>query len=168
MSNSSSSSSGGGIGRTLLWIALALTVLLLGWVTATAVRANPFYSDRDAYGVSKYHFIEQCRERLHAPNDLPLMLGPGQTKSLLTAVKETGEMHDNETLQVVTDATPSQIDQAVRPNQNSQLQLQVPVMIEFKNTAGAVRPLVPVNMQCTYDKSKIGNDRVQVVLTPGG
>lgn len=167
MSNSSSSSPSGSTGRTLLWIALALTVLLLGWVTATAARANPLYSDRGAYGVSKYHFIELCREELRAPNELPLMLGPGQTQTLLEAVKSTGEMHDNETLEVATNAAPAQIDQAVRPNQNNQLQLQLPVMIGFKNQAGAVRPLVPVNMQCTYDKTKVGKDRVQVMLTPG-
>ena len=173
MSNSSSSSSsgsasGGGAGRTALWIALALTVLLLGWVTATAVRANPIYSDRDAYGVSKYHFIELCREKLHAPNDLPLMLGPGQTQPLLTAVKGTGEMRGDDTLQVVSTATPAQTDQAVQTTGNGPLQMTLPVLIQFRSTGGATRPLVPVNMQCSYDKSKPANERLQVMLVPGG
>lgn len=162
-----SSSSGGGLGRTLLWIAIALTVLLLGWVTATAVRANPIYSDRDAYGVSKYHFIELCREELHDPNQLPLMLGPGQTQPLLTAVQGTGEMRANDTLQVVSTATASQTDQAVRPS-SGQLQMTLPVLIQFRDAAGATRPLVPVNMQCSYDKTKAANERLQVMLIPGG
>lgn len=156
------------MGRTLLWIAIALTVLLLGWVTATAVRANPIYSDRDAHGVSKYQFIELCREELHTPNELPLMLGPGQTQPLLTAVQGTGEMRANDTLQVVSTATVVQTDQAVQAGENGQLQMTLPVLIQFRDTAGATRPLVPVNMQCSYDKTKAESERLQVMLVPGG
>ena len=61
-------------GRILLWLMILLSVLLLGFVTVFTARHNPLYSDRDAYGISKYKFIEACKERLHEPNELSLNL----------------------------------------------------------------------------------------------
>lgn len=72
--------------QPLVWILGLLSLLLLGIVTAAAVSHNPLYSDRDAYGVSTYHFIEQCKEEMQRPENVkvgPVFPGqPDQRKSL--------------------------------------------------------------------------------------
>lgn len=45
MSELTSSKRHGGAGRTLLWLAILLSLLLLGFVTALSIRANPYVSN---------------------------------------------------------------------------------------------------------------------------
>ncbi|ADV68588.1 hypothetical protein [Deinococcus maricopensis] len=57
--------SGGGRGRPVLWF-----VLLASFVGATAgtiaiTKANPLYSNAERNGISKYRFIEDCKDEIH-------------------------------------------------------------------------------------------------------
>lgn len=170
MSNASStgSSGGAGRGRLLLWVVLALTLVLLSLVTATAIRNNPIYSDREAYGISKYRFIEECRERLHTPGTLPLMTGMGQVTPLDEAVKGTGAKQASQDLQVETAAEPQDIDSGLVADPQQGLQLALPVMIQLRDrNTGVVTPLAPANLRCAYDKTKQGEERLDVMLVPG-
>lgn len=88
MSKHTTSTSHGGAGRALLWVAIILTVALLGFVTATAVRANPIYSDRDANGISKYKFIEACKEIAEDTEELTVG-AMGQAIPLKTLVEQS-------------------------------------------------------------------------------
>ncbi|WP_146202713.1 hypothetical protein [Deinococcus irradiatisoli] len=54
----------GSMGRGLLWLAIVLSVALLGFVTALAIRNNPLYSDAATNGISKYKFIEFCKDKM--------------------------------------------------------------------------------------------------------
>ncbi len=54
----------GALGRGLLWLAVILTVALLSFVTALAIRNNPLYSDAATNGLSKYKFIEFCKDKM--------------------------------------------------------------------------------------------------------
>ena len=54
----------GTVGRTLLWLAILLSVALLTFVTLLAIRSNPLYSNAEANGISKYKFIEFCKDEL--------------------------------------------------------------------------------------------------------
>lgn len=54
----------GTTGKVLLWVAILLSVALLGFMTVWAVRNNPLYSNAEANGLSKYKFIEQCKDKL--------------------------------------------------------------------------------------------------------
>ena len=54
----------GAVGRTLLWVAIILSVALLSFVTLLAIRNNPLYSNAEANGISKYKFIEFCKDKM--------------------------------------------------------------------------------------------------------
>lgn len=169
MSNQNQSSAGRGKGRLLLWIVLALTVALLSFVTYTAARNNPLYSDRDAYGISKYKFIEECRERLHDPAELTLNAGPGQQIPLLDAVRQSGQVRTGESVVVETQAAPRDIVAGVQAIESGQLGLIAPVLIAVEGEDRQTRrPLGQASMQCTYDRSKPANERLNVVLGIGG
>lgn len=47
-----------------MWFSLAIGFLLLLWLSFIAIRANPLYSDANLNGISKYKFIEGCREAI--------------------------------------------------------------------------------------------------------
>ncbi|TSA81391.1 hypothetical protein FNU79_15410 [Deinococcus detaillensis] len=63
-SNQNNKGGRGTTGKVLLWVALLLSVALLGFMTVWAVRSNPLYSNAEANGLSKYKFIEQCKDKL--------------------------------------------------------------------------------------------------------
>lgn len=138
-------------GRILLWLMILLSVLLLGFVTVFTVRHNPLYSDRDAYGISKYKFIEACKERLHEPAELSLNL-QGQSVPLGQALTQANQLRQGERAVVETTATPTQIVQGVQEAAPGQLGLIVPVLIAAGN-GEARRPLAQASMQCLYDRT---------------
>lgn len=169
MSNQNQSSARGSKGRLLLWVVLALTVALLSFVTYTAVRTNPLYSDRDTYGISKYKFIEECRDRLQDPAELQLSAGPGQEIPLLDAVRQSGQVRTGESVVVETQAEPRDIVSGVQAVGGGQLGLIAPVVIAIEGEdRQSRRPLGQATMQCSYDKSKPANERLNVVLGIGG
>lgn len=68
----------GAAGRTLLWLAIILSVALLAFVTLLAIRNNPLYSNTEANGISKYKFIEFCKDELsNKLNDFAKQPGGG-------------------------------------------------------------------------------------------
>lgn len=164
------SPSSGGAGRTALWVVLALTVLLLGYVTAVAARANPIYSDRDAYGISKYRLIEECREHLFEPDNLPLTLAPGQSQPLAKTMQDMRALNAGQKLLVESTAQPKAIDDGVLPDANGNLNFSMPVMVKISDTAsGFVKPFAPLMLQCSYNKSLPDkNKRLNVMLVPMG
>lgn len=164
------SPSSGGVGRTALWVTLALTVLLLGYVMAVATRANPIYSDRNAYGISKYRLIEECREHLFEPDNLPLTLGPGQTQSLTATMQSMQALKAGQKLLVESTAEPKAIDDGVLPDANGNLNFSMPVMVKIRDTAsGFVKPFAPLMLQCSYNKAEPNeNKRLNVMLVPSG
>ena len=93
MSEHTKTTSHGGAGRALLWVALLLTLALLGFVTATAVRNNPIYSDREANGISKYRFIENCKELTHDTEELTVGAA-GQSIPLKTLIEQSAPLND--------------------------------------------------------------------------
>ena len=54
----------GAAGRTLLWAAIILSLALLSFITVLAIRNNPLYSDSATNGISKYKFIEFCKDKM--------------------------------------------------------------------------------------------------------
>jgi len=107
MSELTSSKRHGKAGRTLLWVAILLSVLLLGFVTALSIRANPYYSDRNANGVSKFEFLEECKEELAEAEQLETLRGllqqggqlqPGQTLLARIAAEPADLVNNTQTL----------------------------------------------------------------------
>lgn len=169
---------GGGAGRIGLWVALALTVALLGFVTLTAVRHNPLYSDRDAYGISKYKFLNACKEELLHPEKLPVSLGgQGQTTGLGELLTQAQQLQRGERPGVQVLSTPAQTVSSVQSipaegNAPRRWGLSVPALLVAERaatgTAGTnTRPLAQATVQCLYDRSQPQEQRLQVGLSLG-
>lgn len=57
-------------GRVLLWLAILLTLGLFSAISYFTVRNNPYYSPYNAQNViSKYRFIEKCKEKVQEQLD---------------------------------------------------------------------------------------------------
>lgn len=137
-------------GRILLWLTILLSLLLLGFVMVYTVRHNPLYSDRETYGISKYKFIEACKERLHEPAELSLNL-QGQSVPLGQALTQANQLRQGERAVVEATATPAQIVQGVQAAAPGQLGLILPVVIAAGN-GETRRPLAQATMQCLYNR----------------
>ncbi len=57
------------VGRIFLWLAIVLSLALLGFVTALTIRNNPYLSDSEANGISKYKFLEGCKTEMQKQLD---------------------------------------------------------------------------------------------------
>ncbi len=55
--------SGSSGSRIALWIAVLLTLALLGWMTVFTVSHNPYANDAARNKISKYRFIEECKRQ---------------------------------------------------------------------------------------------------------
>jgi hypothetical protein len=64
-----SSSTQSPVGRILLWVAIVISLALLGFVTALTIRNNPYLSDAQTNGISKYKFLEGCKEEMQRQLD---------------------------------------------------------------------------------------------------
>ena len=62
----SSSRSGSGAGKFWLWVAIALLVALGSYGSYAAFAANPYVSDVGRNGVSKWLFLNDCKQLLRA------------------------------------------------------------------------------------------------------
>ncbi|UBV42895.1 hypothetical protein LAJ19_01300 [Deinococcus taeanensis] len=150
MSEHTKSTSHGGAGRALLWVAILLTLALLSFVTATAVRHNPIYSDRDANGISKYRFIEECKEI--AEDSEALTVGAmGQTIPLKTLVEQSSPLKTGDELRATLDAEPREIIKATQTVEGGGWTLTAPAAISIHNGA-RVSTLGQLPMACTHDK----------------
>jgi hypothetical protein len=151
MSELTSSSRHGGVGRALLWVAVVLTLALLGFVTAVAVRSNPIYSDRAANGVSKYRFIEQCREQLEDTGELTVAAA-GQAIPLRTLVEQGGSpLKAGDQLEAALEAEPAQIIRATEPVEGGGWTLNAPATISVQS-GGRSRALGQLPMQCVHNR----------------
>ncbi|ALW87938.1 hypothetical protein AUC44_02675 [Deinococcus actinosclerus] len=150
MSKHTTSTSHGGAGRALLWVAILLTVALLGFVTATAVRNNPINSDRVANGVSKYHFIEECKELAHDSEQLTVG-AMGQTIPLKTLVEQSSPLKAGDEIHASLEATSAEIVRATQTVEGGGWTLTAPATIAVHNGAN-VKTLGQLPMACTHDK----------------
>ncbi|GAA5532371.1 hypothetical protein [Deinococcus aluminii] len=142
MSELTSSQRHGNVGRTLLWVAILLSVLLLGFVTALTVRHNPYYSDRAANGISKFRFLEACKE------------GIGQAEQLTTlksVLQQTGQLQPNQNLRAEIAAEPRQLVQSVQTLPGGGWTLAAPANIGIQ---GQTAVLGQLGAQCVYDKAQ--------------
>lgn len=142
MSELTSSRRHGGAGRTLLWVAIALSVLLLGFVTALSIRANPYYSDAEANGVSKYVFIEECREQLAEARELEGLKG---------VLQQAGQLRQGQTLRAELAAEPGEIVAGTQAAPNGGWTLTGPADIRIE---GQTAVLGQLGMQCVHDKAQ--------------
>lgn len=138
-------------GHPLVWVLGLLSLLALSYASYSAIRHNPLYSDRDAYGISKYRFIEECKEGLHDAKALSLNF-QGQEVKLSELIASSGQLHQNETLVVSSVGDPQTVVSGVQPLEAGKLGLVAPVMIAARSSDGE-RKLAPANMQCVHDKA---------------
>ncbi|WP_309572658.1 hypothetical protein [Deinococcus sp.] len=150
MSELTQTKSRSGVGRTLLWLALLLTMALLGFVTVTAVRNNPIYSDRDANGISKYRFIEQCKEAAADAETLTVNAS-GQAVPLKTLVTQSRPLATGERIGSSLDAPAAAVVAGTQSVNGGGWALGgVPVTISVIGKTTSTLGQLP--MQCSYDK----------------
>lgn len=139
-------------GRPVVWVLTLLSLLLLGFVTYASIKHNPLYSDRDAYGISKYRFIETCKESLHDADNLTLSF-QGQPVKLSELITSSGQLHQGEHVVVKSTGTSSQLVQGVQHVDTGKIGLISPVTIAAASNDGSERVLGQASMQCLHDKA---------------
>ncbi|MEF2280153.1 hypothetical protein V3W47_17815 [Deinococcus sp. YIM 134068] len=144
----------GRLGRTLLWVAIALSVALLGFVTAVTIRANPYYSNAEANGISKYIFLEECKEQIHDAEELEALKG---------VLQQTGQLRPNQNLTADIAAEPSELVANTQEAQGGGWTLTAPANIRI---VGQTAVLGQLGMQCNHAKAQ-GRTVAQLQL-PGG
>ncbi|BDP43035.1 hypothetical protein DAETH_30040 [Deinococcus aetherius] len=153
MSELTSSRRHGKLGRTLLWVSIALSVLLLGFVTALSIRTNPYYSDAEANGISKYIFIEECREQLAEARELETLRG---------VLQQTGQLRQGQNLHADIGAEPGEIVANTQAVPGGGWALSAPANISVEGQSSVLGQL---GMQCTHDKAQ--NRTVAQIQLPG-
>ncbi|THF86838.1 hypothetical protein E7T09_12220 [Deinococcus sp. KSM4-11] len=152
-----------GVGRALQWLALLLTLALLGFVTAVAVRNNPIYSDREANGISKYRFIEQCKEAAADAETLTVNAS-GQAVPLKTLVTQSRPLATGERIGSALEAPAAAVVAGTQSVDGGGWTLAgVPVTISIVGKKTSTLGQLP--LQCSYDK-KAGKTTAQLQL-PG-
>lgn len=154
MSELTSSKRHGNLGRTLLWVAIVLSVLLLGFVTALTIRANPYVSDREANGISKFKFLEACKEQLAEDEQLVSLQG---------LLQQSGQLRAGQRLTAEIAAEPADLVASVQSVPEGGWTLNVPANIQVN---GRGVPLGQLPMQCAHDKAQ--NRTTAQLQLPGG
>lgn len=144
----------GSLGRTLLWVAILLSLLLLGFVTALAIRANPYYSDAETHGISKFRFLETCKEGLREAEQLT---------TLKNVLQQAGQLQPNQSLVAELAAEPAERVESIQTVPGGGWTLTTPADIRI---AGQTAVLGQLPVLCSYDKAQ-GRTNVQLQL-PGG
>lgn len=144
------------------WVFLGILAILLGIVTASAIKHNPLYSDRDAYGISKYKFIQDCKEELQRPDDLTLNL-QGQPTKLGDLLAQSKQLKPGEKVVVTPNATPSDLVNHTQKVDDGKIGLAAPVLIGAQSSDGQ-RPLAQATMQCVHDRA---TGKTEVMLGVG-
>lgn len=142
------------VGRTLLWVAVLLSLLLLGFVTVLSIRHNPYYSDRAANGISKFKFIEACKEDLGHAEQLTTLKG---------LLQQAGQLQPGQNLHAEIAAEPRELVNSVQAVPGGGWALSVPANISIQ---GQTAVLGQLGAQCAYDKAQ-GRTVAQLQL-PGG
>lgn len=154
MSDTTINRAASGQAGSSFFLFLLVMSALLAVVTAYAIRANPLYSDRDAYGISKYAFIEQCKERMHNASEVELP-GPQGNIKLGEAVRQQPNMlQAGETLALRTaNVTSQEMIASVRPVESGKLGLALPVQL-VATKEGNDRTITPAVFQCSYARAE--------------
>ncbi len=142
--------------QSLAWILSLLSLLLLGIVTAAAIRHNPLYSDHDTYGVSTYRFIENCKEELQRPSEIkvgPLTPGQPDTRKSLTDYLKS---NPQQPLPAAADVfirltgTPSTLVEGVQHPDATSTQLRIPATVGYR-LDGAEHLMGQAPVTCNYN-----------------
>lgn len=153
MSELTSSKRHGNLGRTLLWLAILLSVLLLGFVTALTIRANPYISDREANGISKFKFLENCKEELAEAEQLATLQG---------VLEQGGQLQPGQRLLARIGAEPQELVANTQEVPGGGWSLAAPANIRIE---GQTVVLGQLPMQCVHDRAQ-GQTTAQIQL-PG-
>ncbi|ANE42818.1 hypothetical protein [Deinococcus puniceus] len=156
-----SGSRGGRAGRAFLWVAILLSVALLSFVVAVAVRTNPLASDYTTNGISKYKFLEYCKEQLEEADTLSVSL-QGQSVPLKTLIEQSSPLAAGESLHVSLAADSLEWVAAAQPNPEGGWLAGAPVLIAIHGKNASVRPVGSAGLQCLYSK-KDKKTTVQIV-----
>ncbi|MDB5045642.1 MAG: hypothetical protein JWQ08_1692 [Deinococcus sp.] len=154
MSNAFSDRSGprqGGAGRAVLWVAILLSVALLSLVVAVAVRTNPLASDSTTNGISKYKFLEECKEQLEEADSLNVSL-QGQNVPLKTLIEQSSPLAAGEELHVEVASESREWVAAAQTNPEGGWLAASPVLISIHGKNASVRPVGSAGLQCLYSK----------------
>ncbi|UQN07173.1 hypothetical protein [Deinococcus sp. QL22] len=153
--------SGGRAGRAVLWVAILLSVALLSFVVAVAVRTNPLASDYTTNGISKYMFLEECKEQLEEADTLNVSL-QGQNVPLKSLIEQSSPLAAGETLHVEVEADSREWVASAQPNPEGGWLAGAPVLIAIHGKNASVRPVGSAGLQCLYSK-KDRKTTVQIV-----
>lgn len=163
MSEHTQSTRSSGAGKPLMWLALLLGLALLGFVTASAVRNNPIYSDRAANGISKYRFIEECRELATDSEKLTVSLG-GQSLTLKDLVNQGSPLKPGDRVTSTLEAEPKAIVKSTETVDGGGWNLTAPVTVAV-TSGGKTRTLGQLPMQCAHPRS--GGKTTASLQVPG-
>ncbi|MFD1732112.1 hypothetical protein ACFSC4_15255 [Deinococcus malanensis] len=152
MSNQTSSSHRGAAGRTLLWLAILLSLLLLGFVVAVTSRANPLYSDRETHGISKYKFLHECKELAEDSENLTVA-AMGQSIPLKTLISQGQPLGPQDHVHAELEADSVELVEAVQPVQAGGWTMTMPATIGVTR-GGTARTLGELPLVCSYSKSE--------------
>lgn len=153
----------GGAGRLWLWLILLLGTLLLSYVTATTIRHNPYVSDRNANGTSKYHFLRDCRELAHEADKLNAA-AMGQTVPLKSLAEQGRPFGRGDAVHAELHEAPAKFVGNVSSLPEGGWTVTTPATISVTRD-GVHQVLGELPMQCTYTKK--GGKTTAVVQLPG-
>lgn len=142
MSELTSSKRHGNVGRTLLWVAILLSVLLLGFVTALSIRANPYYSDVGANGISKFEFLEKCRDGIREAEQLTALRG---------VLQQGGQLQQGQNLHAELASEPRELVRNAQTAPGGGWTLTGLANISIQ---GQTAVLGQLPAQCVYDKAQ--------------
>ncbi len=150
-----------GSSRPWLWLTLLLGLLLFGWVTALTTGNNPYASDRDANGTSKFHFLRECRELAHDAEKLTVG-AMGQELPLKTLIEQGQPLGKNDTFHAALEAPSADIVRGITAVQGGGWLMTTPATISVTRS-GTNQVLGQLPYQCSYDK-KAGKTTAQIQL----
>lgn len=128
----------------MLWLSILIGCGLLSFVTATAVQNNPIVASS---GISKWKFIEKCKEATHHPEKLTVM--NGKTLKEVTAK----EIQKGDHLYVHLLATPQETVKGARAVDPGKWAWTSPMEVGFVRD-GAKNVLGSGSAMCVYEHKK--------------
>lgn len=150
-------------GRPWLWLALLLGALLLGYVTAMGIRHNPYVSDVDANGVSKYRFLRECRELMQDADKLNVA-AMGQSIPLRTLAGQGQALPATDHVHAELSQTSAQLVNGINAVSGGGWTLTTPATISVTRS-GVRQTLGDLPVQCSH--SKKDDATTAVVQLPG-
>ncbi len=138
--------------RAFLWLAILLGLALLSFVTIVAIRNNPIYSNRNTNGISKYQFIEECKDRASDAGALTIA-GMGTEVTLKQLVEQTAKPGPKDTIKAELPATTGPVEVSANTEElpDGGWKLALPVLVSV--TSGKQTNILgQLPLQCAYTK----------------